>query len=187
MSVIDQLARLRREKGVTAPDVARGIGTHASNIYAIESGRRDARLSTGEAVARALGARLLVVDTGSRVSAAEAAAKLRREANPAHQTQVFLQLVADLRSASPLGKAALSNETPAPVSSEWDAAVAGVVEIELAGVGLPSPAWVHDVVGTPGAHWDPWTFGRLVPDAGDVPEPLSRRGVWIAETELEST
>ena len=162
------------------------VGTHASNIYAIESGRRDARLSTVEALVAATDARLLIVDTGRRASAADTAETLRRDLDDAHRAQALVQLSSNLKSVGLLAKAALTTDPPLPLAPTWDAAIAGIVEHELTRSGLPSPPWVSDVQGLPDGRWDPWTAGRLLPDADRVPEPLRRRGVWIDEVELVS-
>ena len=104
----------------------------------------------------------------------------------AHRAQALVQLSSNLKSVGPLAKAALTTDPPLPLAPTWDAAVAGIVEHELTRSGLPSPSWVSDVQGLPDGRWDPWTAGRLLPDADRVPEPLRRRGVWIDEAELVS-
>ncbi|WP_455133168.1 helix-turn-helix domain-containing protein [Microbacterium aurum] len=130
MGLLEQLARHRRVAGVSAPELALRVGTHASNIYAIESGRRDARLSTVEALVAATDARLLIVDTGRRASAADTAETLRRDLDDAHRAQALVQLSSNLKSVGPLAKAALTTDPPLPLAPTWDAAIAGIVEHE---------------------------------------------------------
>lgn len=186
MSVPAQLAHIRRAKGMTAAALACRIGTHASNIYAIETGRRDPRSSTTGAAAHALGARVLVIDTQGRASARDIAESILLSENSTVRIQALVQLVANLQASDLLAKAALTIDPPPAISVEWDAAIAGTVEIELARAGLRTPAWAERATGNPVGRWDPWTAGRLAPDAEDVPEPLRRRGIWITADELAS-
>ena len=184
-----QLARARKRKGVPATQVTRSAGFDTSGIYAIENGRRDARERTIEAIADALGTRVLVVDTDHRGSVADAADEIRRALagrRPDVAAQVLIQVVANLIALEPFPALAISYEKPAPVDNQWDAALAGVVELCLAKRGLPAPAWTADVHGDENARWDPWTGGSVRADAADIPEPLRRRGVWIEEAELAS-
>jgi transcriptional regulator with XRE-family HTH domain len=185
-----QLAHARKRKGVPATQVSRSTGFDVSGIYAIENGRRDARESTIESIAGALGAQVLVVDTDHRGSVADAAEEIRRvlaDGRSDAAAQVLVQVVANLVALEPLPALAISYEEPAPVDKHWDAALAGVVELYLAKRGLPAPAWTAGILGDENARWDPWTGGAVAAEAAAIPEPLRRRGVWIEEGELAST
>ncbi|WP_298041391.1 helix-turn-helix transcriptional regulator [uncultured Microbacterium sp.] len=188
--VIGQLARFRRRRGVPATVLGARTGIDTSAIYAFEKGRRDPRTSTTQAWAQGLGARLLVVDTHGRASAAEIAALIQEaldqgDANAA--TQQLLQLVNNLRSSDVLALAALTVDEPDGIAEGWSWAIAGIVEEETARRGLPIPQWAADSAGNPDAGWSPWApeLADLV-DVEHVPEPLRRRGVLIEEGELIS-
>ncbi|MCT2222532.1 helix-turn-helix domain-containing protein [Microbacterium paraoxydans] len=186
----EQLSQLRRRRGLPATALGARTGIDTSAIYAFEHGRRDPRASTAQTWARGLGARLLVVDTLGRASAAETAAQIRNalvhgDRNAAAQT--LLQLVNSLRASDLLAVAALTVDEPEPFEGGWSWAVAGVVEQETAARGIPTPLWATETAGDPNAKWSPWApeLADLV-DVDQVPEPLRRRGVYIEAGELVS-
>lgn len=186
----DQLTQLRRRRGLPATAVGARTGIDTSAIYAFEHGRRDPRASTVQTWARGLGARLLVVDTHGRASAAETAALIRNalvdhDRNAAAQT--LLQLVNNLRASDILAVAALTVDEPESFADGWSWAIAGIVEQETVTRGLPTPPWASETAGDPSARWSPWApeLADLV-DVGQVPEPLRRRGVFIESGELAS-
>lgn len=188
--LIDQLAQLRRHRGLPATVVGARTGIDTSAIYAFEHGRRDPRTSTAQSWAHGLGARLLVVDTHGRISAADAARLIRNalahgDRNAA--TQTFLQWVNSLRASDPLAVAALTVDAPEDHEYGWAWAIAGIVEDESSRRGIPIPQWAADTTGDPGARWNPWApeLADLV-DIDQVPGPLRRRGVLIQAGELTS-
>lgn len=184
-----QLAQARRNKRLTAATLATRTGFDTSGIYAIEHGRRDARESTLEAIAGALGGQLILVDTDNRGTVADAAEEIRHElttGNVHGAAQVLVQVFADLTALPALPTLTLAHQPPVPVDERWDAALAGVVELALQKSGLPAPAWTEQVTRTTDIPWDPWTNGAQPLIGQDVPEPLLRRGVFIAEAELAS-
>lgn len=186
----DQLTQLRRRRGLSAATVGARAGIDTSAIYAFEHGRRDPRTSTTQSWAHGLGARLLVVDTDGRASAADTAglihmALAQGDRNAA--TQTLLQFVNTLRSSDPLAVAALTIDAPEAHMDGWSWAIAGLVENESSRRGIPSPQWVADTAGDPNARWSPWApeLADLV-DIDQVPGPLRRRGVVIQAGELAS-
>ena len=190
--IIEELAAARRAQGLTAVQLSALTGLQPSNIYAIEHGRRQARVATLETIAAGLGVRFLLVDTRGRASVAETAKRIRdyRDAGDIDAAgTAFAQLVNNIRESSVLAKAALTQDAPPEVCPEWDATIAGTVEWLLRDTSLPLPAWVLGTDGDPSWSWSPW--GR-VPDGSylhssrDIPEPLRRRGILIEEGELEA-
>lgn len=186
----DQLTQLRRRRGLPATTLGARTGIDTSAIYAFERGRRDPRASTAQTWARGLGARLLVVDTHGRSSAADTAALIRNalvhgDRNAAAQT--LLQFVNNLRASDILAVAALTVDEPEAIEAGWSWAVAGIVEQETTGRGIPTPQWAAETTGDPNARWSPWApeLADLV-DVDEVPEPLRRRGVLIESGELAS-
>lgn len=186
----DQLTQLRRRRGLPATTLGARTGIDTSAIYAFERGRRDPRTSTAQSWAHGLGARLLVVDTHGRTSAADAATLIRSavvlgDRNAA--TQTLLQLVNNLRASDPLAVAALTVDEPEYYEDGWSWAIAGIVEDESSRCDIPTPHWAAETVGDPDARWNPWA-----PELADfvnvdqVPEPLRRRGVLIEAGELVS-
>ncbi len=130
-------------------------------------------MSTVEALVAATGARLLIVDTGRRASAADTAETLRRDLDDAHRAQALVQLSSNLKSVGPLAKAALTTDPPLPLAPTWDAAIAGIVEHELTRSGLPSPSWVNDVQGLPDGRWDPGQLVASFPTPTGCPNPYA--------------
>lgn len=186
----DQLTQLRRRRGLPATTLGARTGIDTSAIYAFEHGRRDPRTSTAQTWARGLGARLLVVDTHDRTSAADTAALIRTalvhgDRNAAAQT--LLQLVNNLRASDVLAVAALTVDEPESSEDGWSWAIAGIVEQETLDHGIPTPQWASETLGDPNARWSPWApeLADLV-DANEVPEQLRRRGVFIESGELVS-
>jgi len=184
-----QFVRARKRKGVPATLISRRTGFDVSGIYAIENGRRNARESTIEAIADALGAAILIVDTdhrGSVLDAAEEISAALAGGRNGEAAQVLVQVAADLAALEPLPALAISYEKPQSIGTLWDAALAGVVETVLVRRGLPAPSWTEEIIGDRNARWDPWTGGNVAADQAEIPEPLRRRGVWIEEGELAS-
>lgn len=186
----EQLSQLRRRQGLPATALGARTGIDTSAIYAFEHGRRDPRASTAQTWARGLGARLLVVDTLGRASAAETATQIRNalvHADRNAAAQALLQFVNNLRASDILAVAALTVDEPEPFTDGWSWAIAGVVEQETAARGIPTPLWATETAGDPNAKWSPWApeLADLV-DVDQVPEPLRRRGVYIEAGELVS-
>ncbi|SJN43400.1 hypothetical protein FM104_12625 [Microbacterium esteraromaticum] len=186
----EQLSRLRRRRGLPATALGARTGIDTSAIYAFEHGRRDPRASTAQTWARGLGARLLVVDTHGRASAAETASLIRNalvHADRNAAVQALLQFVNNLRASDILAVAALTVDEPEPYTEGWSWAIAGIVEQETAARDIPTPPWASETVGDPDSRWSPWApeLADLV-DVDQVPEPLRRRGVYIEAGELVS-
>lgn len=190
MNIIEQLVRARKQRGISAAEVALRAGIQRSNLSAIERGRRDCTVSTLEKLAAGAGLRLVVTDLGGRPLVSETARSIGRyvaECNEAAAYRALLQLNNDLASAGPSEAEVLANVEPDPISPEWDAAVAGLVEWRLADIGASLPAWTSRKVRNAAIHWAPWSEIRVVePDPAEVPEPLRRRGVYLEKGELAS-
>ncbi|MGO4678758.1 helix-turn-helix domain-containing protein [Microbacterium sp. 2MCAF23] len=188
--MIDQLIRLRHRRRLPATILGARTGIDTSAIYAYEHGRRDPRVSTAEAWARGLGARLIVVDTHGRASAAETAARIQDHLGDGDRNaaaQALLQFASTLQVCDVLAVAALTIDEPESKEDGWTWAIAGLVEYVTARRGIPTPHWVTETSGDPTARWTPWAteLTDLV-DVDRVPEPLRRRGVLIEAGELES-
>lgn len=186
----DQLTQLRHRQGLPATILGVRAGIDTSAIYAFERGRRDPRASTAQSWAQGLGARLLVVDTGGRASAAETSKQIRNAIDDGDlnaATQTFLQLVNNLRASDVLAVAALAVDAPKDQLGGWSWAIAGIIEEESLRRGIPTPQWATDTIGDANARWNPWApeLADLVND-DQVPEPLRRRGVFIEAGELVS-
>jgi transcriptional regulator with XRE-family HTH domain len=113
--LIDQLVRLRHHRNLPATILGARTGIDASAIYAYEHGRRDPRVSTAEAWARGLGARLIAVDTHGRASAAETAARIQdhlRVGDRNAAAQALLQYASTLQVCDVLAAAALTVDEP---------------------------------------------------------------------------
>lgn len=188
--LIETLVQLRLCQGLSITTLSVRTGIDATAIDVFEQGRRTPSVSTVQAWARGVGARLMVIDTHGRASAAECAALVHDALASGHReaaTQTLLQLVTNLRSSDALAVAALTADEPTVADDGWSWAIAGIVEIETTTRGLLPPKWVTATTGEPTAQWNPW--GHELSDTVDarrVPEPLRRRGVLIESGELSS-
>ena len=188
MTIVQQVAALRRREGVSGTQVARIAGTGASNIYAIEQGRRNPAASTLERIAGAAGVRLLAFPAGGAAFVSETAGALRERVNAGDDAGAYRQLIQisdDLVRTTPATAALLSYVEPVSTGRGWDAAIAGVVEWRLAQKGAMLPEWIHSYGVRVDQKWEPLpTPYEIAPEY--VPEPLLRRNVWIEQAELES-
>ena len=188
MTIIESIARARRLKRLSLADVARRSGLQASNLSAIESGKRQPTALNLERAAHGAGVHLIVADLGGRHPAsqiAQAIADSGASGDEWGQARWLVQLSNDLVAADPFIKVLLAAEPPRPVSPTWDAALAGIVEWRLRQASLPVPVWASRNAGDPTSKWSIWP-GPVDIDAREVPEPLLRRGVWVGEGELHS-
>ena len=181
--------RLRRGKSLRAVAAAAGVG--ASNLSAIENGRREPTTATVERLAKALDVRFVAVPAGRSTVAETADFICRAEADgrPDEAYRAFIQLADDLAASSPFDRVKLVADDPAPGRSRWLDALAGLVELRLKEVNLPAPDWACEYRGDPSKPWEPQRSRRPLPvhaDLGLSPEPLRRRGVAIEAGELES-
>jgi transcriptional regulator with XRE-family HTH domain len=186
----DQLKTARGDRHEAAAAVGARAGIDTSAIYAFESGRRDPRLSTVTKWARALGLRLLTVDTLNRASAAEVSEEidgLVRAGDTRAATRALLQFQTSLSESDPLIVAALTADAPSLPDGEWGDAIAGIAEIHLNRHGIPPYTWITSRAGDPSGRWSPWPGVPMytVVEA-DVPRELRRRGILIEQGELGS-
>lgn len=192
MSIPSSLRRARKRSGGSLRSISARSGIAASNLSAIENGRRDPTASTVDRLAAALGVELIPVATQGRSPAARAAEEITRadaEGQAAQAYRRFLQLANDLASVDPVTRVLLSAEEPDRSPSRWIDAVAALVEVRLHEVFAPVPDWVTARAGQPGAVWEPQRTSRPLPLGADlalVPPPFLRRGVAIEAGELAS-
>lgn len=190
MSVVEQLARLRKRSGVSLAELAARTGLQASNLSAIEHGRRDPRISTTVDWAHGLGAEVLVIGTHGRATDSRCAEAIRgyvEAADGASAYRAFVQLNDDLAGSSPFDQVLLVAAPPSSIDARWDAAIAGLVEWRLRQKRAPTPAWAADLTGDPNWRWAPGEGTRLFEaDPDQVPPRLLERGIWIEQGELES-
>lgn len=147
MSFDTLLKNARLSSGLTQAQLAERSGLLVPNISAIESGRRTPRFDTAELLLRTAGYRLLPVEIG-RSTAWEVAAFIHEElamGSLAGAFRTWLQLNNDLLAVGPSGRFLLSLQPPARTgSSQWDAAIAALVEHRLRELALPVPEWVNE-------------------------------------------
>ena len=187
-SITEQLAHARRRGDITAATVALASGLSTSNIYAIESGRRDPTASTLERAASGVGVRLLAVEMGGTALVADvvdviALALTSSDEDVAYA--LFIELAKDMGTRAPTALVLSCFPAPSSIDAHWDAAVAGLVEWRLSERGLDAPQWARHVTSDRNTPWAP-TSGTPV-EAVDhelIPEQLLARGVWIEEPEL---
>lgn len=187
MSIVQQVAALRKHRGTSARTIAERSGVHTPNIYAIEHGRRDPAASTLERIAEAAGVKLLAVDTDGIPFVFETARVLQEAvaANaPLDAYRQLIQLSDDLVAADAATAGVLAHTPPTSLLREWKAAVAGIVEWRLQSKGTPLPSWLNEGAALQGP-WRPFEVPYEIDEAA-IPEPLRRRGVWIEEGELTS-
>jgi transcriptional regulator with XRE-family HTH domain len=191
--VIGMTLRLqRRQSGLTLSTVAERSGIAVPNLSAIENERRDPTARTVERIADAIGVGLIAAPLGGRATVADGAdaigaALKRNDARTAYRA--LIQVADDLRADDPATRFLLTLNAPAPISPEWDAAIAGVTEWRLKEAKLPSPAWVTANRGLADAQWSPPSsslVAPLAPRQDRVPRPLRDRGVLIEADELTS-
>ena len=141
------LRQARSLRHQTQRAVAARSGIAQPTIAAIESGRRDATVTTISRVIEATGCQLALLPTRAP-SAAAAATAIEHELRAGNEPVAFrhvIQLSDDLRRAEPALAVALGVQPPAPTGSDrYDALLAAVVEHHLRTRRLPVPAWVSE-------------------------------------------
>lgn len=188
MTIVTQIAALRRRNRISGTRVASLAGTSASNIYAIENGRRDPSASTLERIAGAAGIRLLAFPSEGASFVSDTAEVLRHRVDVGDNRGAYRQLIQisdDLVRTSPWTASLLSYPAPPTVALGWEAAIAGIVEWRLGEKGLPAPDWTRTYGRELRDRWEPFP-SPYEPQPAEVPEALRRRNVWIERAELES-
>lgn len=192
MTIVNSFRRARRRSGESLRTVASRSGIGASNLSAIENGRRDPTSSTLDRLASTIGLEWVPFDAEGRTPAASAVDDITRaEADERHAQAYrrFLQLADDLASADPVKRVLLSAEPPDESPSRWLDAVAALVELRLREVSAPVPTWAAQRPGHPDAIWEPQRSSRPLPWAADrsqIAAEFLRRGVAIEKGELLS-
>lgn len=189
MTIATLTGAARQSRGVSQVLLAAASGHHASNISAIESGRRIPRVDTLDQLLRTSGARLTISPT-LRATALEAATVIRRAIATGDKGAAFRAWLAfndDLAAESPTHRVVLTAFPPAPTGSDlYDAALAALTEYRLTEVSAHLPEWVHDTPPLPHPHVLTDSAYITASDLGDVPEPFRRRGVLIDVDSLRS-
>jgi transcriptional regulator with XRE-family HTH domain len=162
-----------------------------SHLSLIEQGRQNPSFEAVERALRGAGHRLIAVPT-LRDDAAAIASEIRRaliDERADRALRGFLQLNDNLRAEHGATRFALTiSEPEATGSSQWDAAIAAIVEHHLVAEHLPVPEWV---LAPSRALRRPWVLGEsaytLTPEPSHVPPEFLRRRVLVdADTLLSA-
>ncbi len=185
------LRRARLNTGRSLYDLASVSGIAASNISAIEHGRRVPTIGTVDLIASAIGVEFVPVPLHGRATVARASAEIivQEESSPAAAYRTFLQIADDLAAVNAFQRVLLAAEEPLRTRSRWDDAVAGLVEWRLGQVDAPLPDWLVEREVVDRGWWQPRRTESplaLNADPDLVPEPLRRRGILIEEEEFAS-
>jgi transcriptional regulator with XRE-family HTH domain len=179
----------RALSGLSQRALAEQAGDHQPNVAAIESGARDAYVSTVARLIHAAGGRLSVLPTTAAPVAEVAVeiAQLLADGRGRVAYRTVLGLHDDLVRADPASRVALCVMPPSTTGDRrYDALLAALVEHDLERDGLPAPAWARD----PGRDAGGWWVEDL-PELRDAtrkatPPAFARHGVWLDVAELES-
>jgi transcriptional regulator with XRE-family HTH domain len=185
------LRRARLNAGRSLNDVAAASGIAASNLSAIEHGRRLPTIGTVDLITSAIGVEFVLVPSRGRATVARASAAIgeAESSAPVAAYRTFLQLADDLASVNAFQRVLLAAEEPLRIRSRWDDAIAGLVEWRLAQARAPLPDWVAERDDVGEQLWEPQRTEKPLPlsaDSRQVPEPLRRRGILIEEAEFAS-
>ncbi len=191
MTPSSALLRQARSLGdQTQRAVAARAGIAQPTIAAIESGRRDATVSTISRLVEATGCQLALLPTRAPSTAAVAAV-IQHELRAGHETIAFrhvIQLSDDLLRAEPALAVALCVQPPVPTGSgRYDALLAALVEHRLRTRRLPVPAWVREPQRTL-PHPTPLIDAAWYRDFAEqtAPPAFRKHNVLIPAGELES-
>ena len=141
------LRQARSLRHQTQRAVAARSGIAQPTIAAIESGRRDATVSTIARLVESAGCQLAVLPTRAPSAAAVGTAieQALRTGNEPTAFRHVIQLADDLDRVEPALAVALCVQPPTPTGSDrYDALLAAVVEHRLRGRRLPVPTWVRE-------------------------------------------
>jgi len=185
------LRRARLNAGRSLNDVAAASGIAASNLSAIEHGRRLPTIGTVDLITSAIGVEFVLVPSRGRATVARASAAIgeAESSAPVAAYRTFLQLADDLASVNAFQRVLLAAEEPLRIRSRWDDAIAGLVEWRLTQARAPLPDWVAERDDVGEQLWQPQRTAKSLPLGSDprrVPEPLRRRGILIEEAEFAS-
>jgi transcriptional regulator with XRE-family HTH domain len=179
----------RALSGLSQRALAQRAGDHQPNVAAIESGARDAYVSTIARLVQAAGGRLCILPA-TVAPVAEVAveiAQLLADDRGRLAYRTVLGLHDDLVRADAASRVALCAMPPLRTGDRrYDALLAALVEHDLERDGLPVPAWAQDPSRQAGGWWveDLPELREAVRQA--TPPAFVRHGVWLDATELES-
>lgn len=179
----------RMMSGLSQRALADRAGDHQPNVAAIESGARDAYVSTVARLVEAAGGRLSVLPL-TTATVAEVAVEVARLVGSGRVRVAYravLGLHDDLVRADGASRVALCVMPPPPTGDRrFDALFAALVEHDLERDGLPVPAWARDPRRDAGGWWveDLPELRAAVRKA--TPAAFARHGVWLDAAELES-
>lgn len=195
-SLIDRLAELREERGLTQEAVASLMGTTQPVVARLEAGGRDPRLSTIERYAAALDIELVTRSATSsrRTSVGGLASRIRArlERGDESATATFREVVQFVDDAVGLDAGAIDLAIRSePVSTgdrRWDALLAATADWLADGALLPRPRWTGSarrVLAAPGWFVTPSPkLHRLV--RASTPPAFADHGVFVDGASLES-
>ena len=184
------LRTARRGSGLSQRGLATLAGDYQPTISALENGDHDAGVDHLTRLLAATGHRLVALPTSSR-PVSEAANDVELALTRGDQDAAFrecIQLSDDLVHEHGAIRVALTAAPPQLVGEpRYDALIAGIAEHHLRAERLPLPKWI-----TAGDRRlaEPWFVDDL-PEAREAvlattPASFSRRGVFLAATELAS-
>ena len=184
------LRQARAQRHEIQRAIAARSGIAQPTIAAIESGRRDATVSTIARLVGAAGCQLAVLPSRSP-SAAMVAATINEELGLGREPVAFrhvIQLADDLARVEAALAVALCIQPPTPCGSDrYDALVAAVVEHRLRARRLPIPQWVrepHRTLPHPTALIDELWYRELAEQT--APPAFRKHNLLIPAGELES-
>jgi transcriptional regulator with XRE-family HTH domain len=179
----------RALSGLSQRALAERAGDHQPNVAAIETGAREAYVSTVSRLVEAAGGRLSVLPTRTAAVADVAVEVARLLAIDGARVayRAVLGLHDDLVREESASRVALCVMPPPPTGDRrFDALLAALVEYHLERDGLPVPLWAKD----PGRDAGGW-FVEDLPELREAvqkatPPAFARHGVWLDSAELES-
>lgn len=187
-SALVRQARALRQ--LTQRAVAERSGIAQPTIAAIESGRRDATVSTIARLVESTGCQLAVLPTRAP-SAAAVGAAIEHALSTANEPTAFrhvIQLNDDLDGAEPALAVALCVQPPTPTGSDrYDALLAALVEHRLRARRLPVPTWVREprrTLSHPTPLLDANWYREL--SVATAPRAFRKHNILIPAGELES-
>ena len=183
------LRSARRSGGLSQRALAERAHVHQPAIAAIERGTKDARVAHLDRLLRGAGHRLTTLPTWAPTAADTAEEIAAALAGPDGEDRAFRALLAfndGLTAQEPALRVALCVTEPAPTADRrFDAALAAMVEHNLAPSRLPVPRWVRSPERTLDAYWvvDPYAPDDV---AEHTPKAFRRHGILLDAAELAS-
>lgn len=183
------MRQVRRQAGLSQLALAERAGMSQSMVSAYENGRRQPTTPTLARLLAAAGTRLQLVAQPAAIRTgaepiAVVARRIARALSTGDAAGAWRQLVGftdDFRSSAPGGRGWLVQEPPALLEqSNYNAAIAGLVEYLCAQRRMPVPAWTSEE----DRFVQPWWFPAGLPALRaralrDSPISFKRHGVFV--------